>query len=89
MARTQRAHRRVLTGVVVSDKMDKTVVVEVTRLVKHKLYKKYIKRKARFKAHDERNEYQEGDKVKIIESRPVSRHKRWRVQVLIERQQRL
>ena len=89
MASTNRAHRRVLTGVVVSDKMDKTVVVEVTRLVKHRLYKKYIKRKARFKAHDERNEYQEGDKVQIIESRPLSRGKRWRVQALIERQQRL
>ncbi len=89
MAGTKRAHRRVLTGVVVSDKMDKTVVVEVTRLVKHRLYKKYIKRKARFMAHDERNDYQEGDKVQIIESRPLSRGKRWRVQALIERQQKL
>ncbi|MCD6500212.1 MAG: 30S ribosomal protein S17 [Deltaproteobacteria bacterium] len=87
MTESNRGRRRVLTGTVVSDKMDKTVVVEVTHLVKHKLYKKYLNRKARYQAHDERNEYRLGDRVQIIESRPLSRNKRWRVQSLIERQE--
>jgi len=87
MTDNSRGRRRVLMGTVVSDKMDKTVVVEVTHLVKHKLYKKYMKRKARYQAHDEKNEYRTGDRVQIIESRPLSRNKRWRVQVLVERQE--
>ena len=89
MTTSNTRRKRTLVGVVVSDKMDKTVVVEVTRLVKHPLYKKYIRRKKRFMAHDERNEYQVGDRVQIIESRPLSRRKRWRVRALIERQQKL
>jgi small subunit ribosomal protein S17 len=68
-----------LTGVVVSDKMDKTVVVLVNRLVKHPIYKKYIKRRAKFMAHDEKNEARLGDTVEIIQSRPLSRLKRWRL----------
>ena len=89
MTTSNTRRKRTLVGVVVSDKMDKTVVVEVTRLVKHPLYKKYIRRKKRYMAHDERNEYQVGDRVQIIESRPLSRRKRWRVRALIERQQKL
>ena len=75
--------RRVLTGTVVSDKMDKTVTVAVTRLVKHRRYHKYIRQTKNYKAHDENNECREGDKVVIEESRPLSRTKRWAV---IERQ---
>jgi small subunit ribosomal protein S17 len=67
-------------GVVVSDRMDKTVVVEVTRNVRHPLYQKYIRRRTRFKAHDAGNACAIGDKVRIIETRPVSKQKRWRVQ---------
>ncbi len=89
MTTSKQRRKRTLVGVVVSNKMDKTVVVEVTRLVKHPLYKKYIRRKKRFMAHDERNEYEIGDRVQIIESRPLSRRKRWRVQMLLERQQKL
>jgi len=78
-------HGRTLVGVVSSDKMDKTVVVAVTRKVPHKRYKKYVLSREKYKAHDERNEYRIGDKVTIVESRPLSREKRWRVQGLIER----
>ena len=78
-------HGRTLVGVVHSDKMDKTVVVAVTRKVKHKRYKKYVLSREKYKAHDEKNEYREGDKVTIVESRPRSREKRWRVQTLLER----
>ena len=69
--------RRVLTGRVVSDKMDKTVVVEVIRRVKHPRYRKYINRRKTYKAHDEANTYSTNDLVVIQESRPLSRTKRW------------
>lgn len=69
--------KRQLKGTVVSDKMDKTVVVLVTRLKKHPKYKKYFKVSRRFKAHDEKNEYKVGDEVIIQESRPLSKEKRW------------
>jgi small subunit ribosomal protein S17 len=85
MADTKVRQGRSLRGVVVSDKMDKTVVVEVTRRVLHRHYKKYVVRKKKYKAHDERNEYRLGDKVQIVESRPMSAEKRWRVNRLIER----
>lgn len=68
---------RTLKGVVVSDKMTKTVVIAVTRLIKHPKYKKYYKVTNRFKAHDEKGEYHVGDKVVIQESRPMSKEKRW------------
>jgi len=71
--------KKVFTGTVVSDKMDKTVVVAVTTLTQHPTYKKTVKRVARFKAHDEENRYKVGDKVTIVESRPYSKDKRWRV----------
>ncbi|MCK5486867.1 MAG: 30S ribosomal protein S17 [Desulfobacterales bacterium] len=77
--------RRQLVGTVVSDKMDKTVVVMVERLVKSKLYHKYIRRRAKFAAHDEGNACQIGDKVVITESRPLSRSKRWRVNKIVEK----
>jgi len=71
--------KRQLKGIVVSDKMDKTVVVLVTRLKKHPKYKKYFKVSKRFKAHDEKSEYKIGDEVIIQESRPLSKEKRWAV----------
>jgi len=70
---------RTLQGVIVSDKMVKTVVVAVSRLVKHPKYKKYYKVTKRYKAHDEKGEYHTGDKVAIQETRPLSKEKRWRV----------
>jgi len=81
----QRNYRKVRTGLVVSDKMDKTVVVQVKDHVAHPLYKKVMKRTNRFKAHDEENSCNIGDKVKIMETRPLSRDKRWRVSQIIER----
>ena len=81
----QRGRARVLQGIVRSNKMDKTVVVEVTHRVRHAVYKKYVTRRVRYQAHDERNEYLPGDVVRMIACRPLSRHKRWRVQQLIER----
>jgi small subunit ribosomal protein S17 len=74
-----RRPNQTITGVVVSDKMDKTVVVLVNRLVKHPVYKKYIRRRAKFMAHDEQNSARLGDTVEIIQSRPLSRLKRWRL----------
>jgi small subunit ribosomal protein S17 len=85
MAETKRGLRKSRIGVVVSDRMDKTVVVQVTRIVMHPLYKKYIRKRAKYKAHDERGEYKIGDTVEIRESRPVSKEKRWQVIKLIER----
>ncbi len=70
---------KTLSGVVVSDKMDKTVVVSVNRFVKHPKYGKYLKRTKRYKAHDEKNEYKEGDKVNIRETPPISKNKTFRV----------
>ena len=77
--------RKTKVGKVVSDKMDKTVVVAVEELKQHKLYKKAIKTTVKFEAHDENNEAHEGDKVSIMETRPLSKDKRWRVVEVIER----
>ena len=71
--------KKIYTGKVISNKMDKTVVIAVTRLFQHPVYKKTVKRVARFKAHDENNKCQIGDIVKIIETRPLSKDKRWLV----------
>ena len=68
-----------MVGKVISNAMDKTVVVSVERLVKHKLYKKYMKRSKKYYAHDEKNEFNIGDTVSIIESRPISKLKKWKV----------
>jgi len=75
-----RGLRKVQEGVVVSDKMDKSVIVEVSRTVLHPLYQKYVRKRTRFMAHDESNALKIGDRVRIVESRPLSRRKRWRVQ---------
>src|SRR5678816_3602899 len=79
------ARKRRLLGRVTSDKMQKTVVVEVQRFKLDPVYKKYVRVRTRYKAHDEKNEYKVGDKVEIIEHRPVSRDKRFKVVRLIER----
>ena len=78
-----RARRTMKTGVVTSDKMDKSIVVRVSRTVKHPLYKRYVRRSAQFMAHDEQNQCKTGDTVEIIESRPLSTRKRWRVRRII------
>ena len=80
-----REMKRQVVGVVVSNKMDKTVVVAVERTVQHAMYHKYIKRRTKFAAHDEQNSCQIGDKVMITESRPLSRSKHWRVSKIVEK----
>lgn len=77
--------KRQVIGTVVSDKMDKTVVVQSERLVKHRLYEKYIRRRAKFSAHDAENSCRIGDKVLITESRPLSKTKRWQVSQILEK----
>lgn len=79
--------RKKIIGVVVSDKMDKTVVVVVNRLVQHPKYKKYIRRRAKFMAHDEQNAAKIGDTVEIAQSRPLSSRKRWRLTRVLGRQE--
>ena len=81
---TQR-RKKTLIGIVVSDKMDKTVTVLVERLTKHATYKKFIRKRKKFKAHDEQNSCRIGDKVLIVESRPLSKEKQWRVREIIEK----
>jgi small subunit ribosomal protein S17 len=81
----ERGIRKTLVGTVCSDKMDKTVVVMIERLVKYPRYKKYVKRRAKYKAHDKTNECHTGDTVSIIETRPLSRQKRWRVKEVIRK----
>ncbi len=75
----ERGTRKVREGVVISDRMDKTVVVEVTRLVRHPMYRQVIRRRSKLKAHDEQNECGVGDRVQVMETRPLSKSKRWRV----------
>ena len=82
---SERALRKTLTGIVVSDKMDKTVVVAIQDNVKHPLYKKIVKRTVKFKAHDENNACNVGDRVSIMDTRPMSKDKRWRVVEIIEK----
>ena len=81
----ERNLRKTRTGKVVSDKMDKTVVVAIADSVKHPLYKKIIKRTVRIKAHDENNECKIGDKIEVMETRPLSKDKRWRLVKIIEK----
>jgi len=81
---SERGHRKTQVGVVVSDKMEKTVVVKVDRLVKHSIYNKYIKRSVKYKVHDEQNSLKTGDRVQIIECRPMSKDKRWSLKQIIE-----
>jgi small subunit ribosomal protein S17 len=81
----QRGNKITIKGTVVSNKMDKTIVVRAERLVKHSVFHKYIKRYVKYKAHDEQNSSKVGDKVLIIESRPLSREKRWRVLEIVDK----
>lgn len=81
----ERGKRKSRVGIVVSDKMDKTVVVKVDNIIKHPVYKKYLKRRVTFKAHDEDNLCGIGDKVEVVESRPLSKDKRWRVREILEK----
>ncbi|MBN2516225.1 MAG: 30S ribosomal protein S17 [Deltaproteobacteria bacterium] len=81
----KRGNRRTMQGVVIKDKMDKTVVVLTERLVKHQKFQKYIRKHVRYKAHDEQNDCNVGDTVLIVESRPLSRQKRWRVREILQR----
>mgnify|MGYP006280129721 CR=1 FL=1 len=80
-----RGIKRMMTGFVVSDKNDKTIVVRVETLIQHPLYKKFIRRRKKFMAHDAGNECAIGDKVQIIEHRPLSRRKRWQLHKILEK----
>jgi len=85
MAQTERGRKKTQVGRVISDKMDKTVTVMVERITVHPQYKKVIRKRSKFKAHDETNQCHVGDKVIIVESRPLSKEKRWRVREVIEK----
>ena len=85
MSETTRAFRKTRVGQVVSDKMDKTIVVAIETNVQHKLYHKIIKRTYKLKAHDEKNECGIGDKVRVMETRPLSKDKHWRMVEIIEK----
>ena len=82
---TKRGLRKNRVGIVVSNKMDKTITVKVERRVKHPVYGKIVRRSTKLTAHDEKNECNEGDTVKIMETRPLSKNKRWRLVEIIER----
>jgi small subunit ribosomal protein S17 len=84
-AAAERGRRKVREGVVTSDRMNKTVVVEVQRLVRHRLYKRVLRRSARYQAHDEDNRCGVGDRVRIRETRPLSKTKRWIVTAILEK----
>ena len=81
----ERGRRKVRTGVVVSDKMDKTVLVRIDRQVRHSVYGKIVKRSSKIAAHDETNDAHMGDTVRVVETRPLSKSKRWRVVEILER----
>ncbi|NQT76461.1 MAG: 30S ribosomal protein S17 [Bacteroidetes bacterium] len=81
----ERNLRKERTGVIVSNKMDKSIIVQVTRNVKHPIYGKYVKKSTKFIAHDENNECNIGDKVRIMETRPLSKNKCWRLVEIVER----
>ncbi len=81
----ERGRRKVRQGVVVSDKMDKTVLVRIDRQMRHPLYRKIVRRSSKLAAHDERNDAHLGDTVRVMETRPISKNKRWRVIEIVER----
>lgn len=83
----RKKNKKVLTGYVISNKAEKTIVVNVETLIEHPLYKKYVKRRKKFMAHDPKNECEIGDKVQIIESRPLSKKKRWRLLKIVQKAQ--
>jgi small subunit ribosomal protein S17 len=82
---TDRNRRKTRVGKVVSDRMDKTIVVSIERLVKHPQYGRYVRRRSKFKVHDEKNECRMGDTVRFMETRPISKDKRWRFVEIVER----
>jgi len=82
---SERGVRKIRTGVVVSDKMDKTVLVRIDRQMRHSLYGKTVRRSSKFAAHDETNDAHVGDTVRVVETRPLSKTKRWRVVEIVER----
>jgi small subunit ribosomal protein S17 len=82
---TERGNKRTIKGVVISNKMDKTIVVKAERLVKHPVFHKYVRKHVKYKAHDEQNLSKLGDTVLIIESRPLSKEKRWRMLEILEK----
>jgi len=82
---TDRNRRKTRVGKVVSDRMDKTIVVSIERLVKHVQYGRYVRRRSKFKVHDEKNECRKGDMVRFMETRPISKDKRWRFVEIVER----
>jgi small subunit ribosomal protein S17 len=81
----ERKERKQRIGVVVSDKMDKSITIAVERKVKHPIYGKFIKKTSKFMSHDEKNEAKQGDTVRVIEVRPLSKNKRWRLEEILER----
>jgi small subunit ribosomal protein S17 len=81
----EQSNKRAVKGVVISDKMDKTIVVKAVRLVKHPVFHKYVRKHVKYKAHDEKNECKTGDTVLIIEARPMSKEKRWRILEILEK----
>jgi small subunit ribosomal protein S17 len=81
----ERGNKRTIKGVVISNKMDKTIVVRAERLVKHPVFQKYVRKHIKYKAHDEKNQSKLGDTVLIIESRPLSKEKRWRMLEILEK----
>jgi len=85
MENTQKTKKKELMGLIISDKMDKSVVVQVERFIQHKMYKKFIKQYKKYHAHDEKNECRIGDAVKIIETRPLSKLKRFRVTEIVKK----
>jgi len=81
----KKGNKRTIKGVVISDKMEKTVVVRAVRLVKHPVFHKYVRKNVKYKVHDEKNESKTGDTVLIIEARPMSKEKRWRMLEILEK----
>lgn len=81
----EQGNKRTITGVVISDKMDKTIVIRAERLVKHPVFHKYLRKHMKYKAHDEQNQCKAGDTVLIIEARPLSKEKRWRMLEILEK----
>ncbi len=81
----QRGRRKVRIGKVVGDRMEKTIVVQIERLVKHPVYGRYVRRRSKFKVHDEKNECRIGDTIRFVETRPLSKDKRWRFVEFVER----
>lgn len=85
MAETRSTQRKIISGTVVSNRMDQTAVVQVQRRFAHPVYKKYVSKRVKFKVHDEKNDLNIGDTVRIVETRPLSKDKRWRLLEILER----